>query len=167
MPKPFTEYAGSAMHTHMSLFEGDNNAFYDATAENHLSKVAQHFIAGILAHAAEISAVTNQWVNSYRRLASGGEAPTYICWGRNNRSALVRVPTANKPNSTRVELRSLDSGCNPYLTFALMLSAGLAGINGEYELPPGAEDDVWSLTERERRALASSRCRRIWTRRSG
>ncbi|QDP97767.1 glutamine synthetase [Microlunatus elymi] len=153
MPKPFTEYPGSAMHTHMSLFEGDNNAFYDATAENHLSKVARHFIAGLLAHAAEIAAVTNQWVNSYRRLASGGEAPTYICWGRNNRSALVRVPTAGKPNSTRIELRSLDSGVNPYLAFALILSAGLAGINGEYEMPAGAEDDVWSLTERERRAM--------------
>jgi glutamine synthetase len=155
MPKPFTEYPGSAMHTHMSLFEGDNNVFYDATAENHLSKTARHFIAGILKHAAEISAVTNQWVNSYRRIAAGGEAPGHICWGRNNRSALVRVPMykPNKGASVRIELRSLDSGCNPYLAFALVLSAGLAGINGEYDLPEGAEDDVWSLTERERRAM--------------
>ena len=99
--------------------------------------------------------MTNQWVNSYKRLAGGGEAPSYICWGRNNRSALVRVPMykPNKGSSARVELRSIDSAANPYLAFALMLAAGLAGIEGEYELPEGAEDDVWSLTERERQAL--------------
>jgi glutamine synthetase len=155
MPKPFTDHAGSGMHTHMSLFEGDNNAFYDASAEYHLSKTARYFIAGLLRHAAEITAVTNQWVNSYKRLVGGGEAPSYICWGRNNRSALVRVPMykPNKGASARIELRSLDSGCNPYLAFALILSAGLAGINGEYPLPEGAEDDVWLLTERERRAM--------------
>ena len=154
MPKPFSDQAGSGMHTHMSLFEGDNNAFYDASAEYHLSKVARYFIAGLLRHAAEITAVTNQWVNSYKRLAGGGEAPSYICWGRNNRSALVRVPMykPNKGSSARVELRSIDSAANPYLAFALMLAAGLAGIEGEYELPEGAEDDVWSLTERERQA---------------
>ena len=146
------------MHTHMSLFEGDNNAFYDASAEHHLSKVGRYFIAGLLRHAAEITAVTNQWVNSYKRLAGGGEAPSYICWGRNNRSALVRVPMykPNKGSSARVELRSIDSAANPYLAFALMLAAGLAGIEGEYELPEGAEDDVWSLTERERQALGIS-----------
>ena len=146
------------MHTHMSLFEGDNNAFYDASAEHHLSKVARYFIAGLLKHAAEITAVTNQWVNSYKRLAGGGEAPSYICWGRNNRSALVRVPMykPNKGSSARVELRSIDSGANPYLSFALILAAGLAGIEGKYELPEGAEDDVWSLTERERQALGIS-----------
>jgi glutamine synthetase len=155
MPKPFSDQAGSGMHTHMSLFEGDNNAFYDASAEYHLSKIARYFIAGLLRHAAEITAVTNQWVNSYKRLAGGGEAPSYICWGRNNRSALVRVPMykPNKGSSARVELRSIDSAANPYLAFALMLAAGLAGIEGEYELPEGAEDDVWSLTERERQAL--------------
>jgi glutamine synthetase len=155
MPKPFTDHAGSGMHTHMSLFEGDNNAFYDASAEYHLSRTARYFIAGLLRHAAEITAVTNQWVNSYKRLVGGGEAPSYICWGRNNRSALVRVPMykPNKGASARVELRSVDSACNPYLAFALMLAAGLAGIEGEYELPEGAEDDVWSLTERERQAL--------------
>jgi glutamine synthetase len=158
MPKPFTDYPGSGMHTHMSLFEGDNNAFYDASAEHHLSKVARYFIAGLLRHAGEITAVTNQWVNSYKRLAGGGEAPSYICWGRNNRSALVRVPMykPNKGASARVELRSIDTACNPYLAFALMLAAGLAGIEGEYELPEGAEDDVWSLTERERKALGIS-----------
>ena len=128
------------------------------SAENHLSKVGRHFIAGLLRHAAEITAVTNQWVNSYKRLAGGGEAPSYICWGRNNRSALVRVPMykPNKGSSARVELRSIDSAANPYLAFALMLAAGLAGIEGEYELPEGAEDDVWSLTERERQALGIS-----------
>ena len=153
MPKPFTEHPGSGMHTHMSLFEGDRNAFHEA-GEYHLSKVGRAFIAG-LRHAAEITAVTNQWVNSYKRLWGGGEAPAYVCWGHNNRSALVRVPMYKplKGQSTRIELRSLDSACNPYLAFALMLSAGLKGIENGYDLPPGAEDDVWALTEAERRSL--------------
>jgi glutamine synthetase len=155
MPKPFTEFPGSAMHTHLSLFEGDNNAFFDASAEYHLSKTGRAFIAGLLTHAAEITAVTNQWVNSYKRLAGGGEAPSYVCWGHNNRSALVRVPMykPTKSNSTRVELRSIDSAANPYLAFAVMLAAGMKGIDEGYELPAGAEDDVWSLTEPERRAM--------------
>ncbi len=155
MPKPFTEFPGSAMHTHLSLFEGDNNAFFDASAEYHLSKTGRAFIAGLLTHAAEITAVTNQWVNSYKRLAGGGEAPSYVCWGHNNRSALVRVPMykPTKSNSTRVELRSIDSAANPYLAFAVMLAAGMKGIEESYELPAGAEDDVWSLTEPERRAM--------------
>ena len=155
MPKPYTEWPGSGMHTHVSLFEGDTNVFFDGAAEYHLSKVARHFIAGLLTHAAEITAVTNQWVNSYKRLAGGGEAPSYVCWGRNNRSALVRVPMykPEKSASARVELRSIDTAANPYLAYALMLAAGLAGVEGEYELPLEAEDDVWSLTERERQAL--------------
>jgi glutamine synthetase len=155
MPKPFTEFPGSAMHTHLSLFEGDNNAFFDASAEYHLSKTGRAFIAGLLTHAAEITAVTNQWVNSYKRLAGGGEAPSYVCWGHNNRSALVRVPMykPTKSNSTRVELRSIDSAANPYLAFAVMLAAGMKGIEESYELPAGAEDDVWSLTEPERHAM--------------
>ena len=155
MPKPFTEHPGSGMHTHMSLFEGDRNAFHEAGGEYHLSKVGRAFIAGLLRHAAEITAVTNQWVNSYKRLWGGGEAPAYVCWGHNNRSALVRVPMYKplKGQSTRIELRSLDSACNPYLAFALMLSAGLKGIENGYDLPPGAEDDVWALTEAERRSL--------------
>jgi glutamine synthetase len=155
MPKPFTEFPGSAMHTHLSLFEGDNNAFFDASADYHLSKTGRAFIAGLLTHAAEITAVTNQWVNSYKRLAGGGEAPAYVCWGHNNRSALVRVPMYKpaKSNSTRVELRSIDSAANPYLAFAVMLAAGMKGIDAGYELPAGAEDDVWSLTEPERRAM--------------
>jgi glutamine synthetase len=155
MPKPFTEHPGSAMHTHLSLFEGDRNAFFEAGAEFHLSKTGRAFIAGLLRHAAEITAVTNQWVNSYKRLAGGGEAPSYVCWGHNNRSALVRVPMykPTKAQSTRVELRSIDSAANPYLAFAVMLAAGMRGIEEGYELPPGAEDDVWSLTESERHAM--------------
>ena len=155
MPKPFTTHPGSGMHTHVSLFEGDENAFYEAGAEYQLSSTARSFIAGILTHAPEISVVTNQWVNSYKRMMFGGEAPSYICWGHNNRSAMIRVPMykPNKGQSTRVELRTVDAACNPYLAFAAVLSAGLKGIEAGYELPREAEDDVWSLTERERTSL--------------
>ena len=155
MPKPFRDAPGSGMHTHLSLFEGDRNAFYEPGAPYQLSKIARSFIAGILVHAPEFTAVTNQWVNSYKRLAGGAEAPAMICWGHNNRSALVRVPMykPSKGNSTRVEFRSLDSAANPYLAFAVLLGAGLKGIEEGYELPPGAEDDVWALTSAERRAL--------------
>jgi len=155
MPKPMTEQPGSGMHTHMSLFEGDVNAFYEAGAQYQLSRVGRQFIAGLLRHANEISAVTNQFVNSYKRLWGGDEAPSYICWGHNNRSALVRVPMykPNKGQSSRVEYRALDSAANPYLAYALMLAAGLKGIEEEYELPSEAEDNVWSLTPGERRAL--------------
>jgi glutamine synthetase len=155
MPKPFTDQPGSAMHTHLSLFEGDRNAFHDASDPFQLSKVGKAFVAGLLTHAAEITAVTNQWVNSYKRLWGGGEAPAYVCWGHNNRSALVRVPMykPHKGNSTRVEIRSPDSAANPYLLFAVLLAAGLKGIEEGYELPDGAEDDVWQLTDGERRAL--------------
>jgi glutamine synthetase len=155
MPKPFSDQPGSAMHTHLSLFEGDRNAFHDASDQFQLSKVGRAFVAGLLQHAAEFTAVTNQWVNSYKRLWGGGEAPAYVCWGHNNRSALVRVPMykPHKGNSTRVEIRSPDSACNPYLTFAVMLAAGLKGIEEGYDLPDGAEDDVWALTSGERRAL--------------
>ena len=136
MPKPFTDHPGSGMHTHVSLFEGEKNAFYDASAEFNLSKVARSFIAGILKHSSEITAVTNQWVNSYKRLQGGGEAPALISWGHNNRSALVRIPMykPNKENSTRIEFRSPDSACNPYLAYAVMLAAGLKGIEEKYEL---------------------------------
>ncbi|MFC4602226.1 type I glutamate--ammonia ligase [Rhodococcus kronopolitis] len=155
MPKPFAEHAGSAMHTHMSLFEGENNAFHNPDDPMQLSDTGKAFIAGILEHANEISAVTNQWVNSYKRLIHGGEAPTAASWGPSNRSALVRVPmyTPNKASSRRVEIRSPDSACNPYLTFAVLLAAGLRGIEKGYTLPPEAEDDVWSLTSAERRAM--------------
>ncbi len=163
MPKPFTDHPGSGMHTHMSLFEGDRNVFYEPSGQYQLSKIGRAFIAGLLRHAAEITGVCNQWVNSYKRLwggaertaGAGGEAPAYICWGHNNRSALVRVPMykPQKGNATRIEFRSLDSACNPYLAFALILAAGLKGIEEDYELPPDAEDDVWALTSAERRAL--------------
>src|SRR5919112_2206279 len=139
MPKPFTELAGSAMHTHLSLFEGDRNAFHDAADPMRLSTTAKQFIAGLLVHAREYTAVTNQTVNSYRRLLAGTEAPTAATWGRANRPARVEVP-------------SPDSACNPYLTFAILLAAGLRGIEKGYELPPEAEDDVWALTDTERRA---------------
>jgi glutamine synthetase len=155
MPKPLRDAPGSGMHTHISLFEGDSNAFYEAGAPYQLSKTARHFIAGLLRHAPEITAVTNQWVNSYKRLAGGGEAPPYACWAHNNRSALVRVPMykPSKGQSTRIEYRALDSGANPYLAYALILAAGLKGIEEGYDLPPEAEDDVWSLTDSERLAL--------------
>jgi glutamine synthetase len=159
MPKPFTDQPGSGMHTHLSLFEGERNAFHDAGDPSKLSKVAKAFIAGLLVHAREYTAVTNHWVNSYKRLFPLQlpdritESPAYVCWGHLNRSALVRVPAYGKPNSARVEVRSLDAATNPYLAFAVLLGAGLKGIEEGYELPPGAEDDVWSLSNAERKAM--------------
>ncbi len=154
MPKPFSKQPGSGMHTHVSLFEGDRNAFYDSENPYDLSPTGKAFVAGLLRHAREISAVTNQWVNSYKRLIVGGEAPSAVCWGHANRSALVRVPMykPNKSASRRVEVRSPDSACNPYLAYAVILAAGLKGVEKDYELPPAAEDDVWSLSEAERKA---------------
>jgi glutamine synthetase len=138
MPKPFTDQPGSGMHTHLSLFEGDTNAFYDPSDPLRLSTVAKHFIAGLLAHAAEITAVTNQWVNSYKRLISGGEAPPYAVWGSTTAAPWCRVPMykPSKGGSTRIEVRSPDSATNPYLAFALLLAAGLKGVEEEYPLPP-------------------------------
>ncbi|NBR64404.1 MAG: glutamine synthetase [Micrococcales bacterium] len=155
MPKPFTEHPGSGMHTHMSLFEGDTNAFFDPSGQYSLSKTGRSFIAGLLKHAPEITAVTNQYVNSYKRLWGGGEAPSFVCWGHNNRSALIRVPLykPNKGNSSRIEYRAIDSAANPYLSYALLLSAGLKGIEEGYELPAETEDNVWDLTDAERRAM--------------
>ncbi|MGH2572534.1 MAG: glutamine synthetase family protein [Actinomycetota bacterium] len=154
MPKPVAGVNGSGMHTHQSLFEGDRNAFFDATDEHHLSKTGKAYIAGILEHAREITLVTNQWVNSYKRLIPGYEAPVYICWARRNRSALVRVPMykPGKEAATRIEFRSPDPACNPYLAFACMLSAGLAGVENEYELPPEASNNIYEMSEEERRA---------------
>ena len=159
MPKPSTDLPGSGMHTHMSLFEGDQNAFHDSSDEYHLSKVAKAFIAGLLVHAREITAVTNQWVNSYKRLTMGRgypvpEAPVFVCWGRHNRSALIRVPMykPRKEQSTRIEFRSPDPACNPYLALSVILAAGLKGIDGGYELPPEATDNIYEMTDNERRA---------------
>ena len=155
MPKPFTEHPGSGMHTHMSLFEGDTNAFFDASGQYRLSKVGRQFMAGLLRHAPEITAATNQYVNSYKRLWGGGEAPSFVCWGHNNRSALIRVPLykPDKGQSSRIEYRAIDSAANPYLAYALLLAAGLKGIENEYELPAETEDNVWNLTDSERRAM--------------
>jgi len=155
MPKPFTEHPGSGMHTHMSLFEGDTNAFFDASGQYRLSKVGRQFMAGLLRHAPEITAVTNQYVNSYKRLWGGGEAPSFVCWGHNNRSALIRVPLykPDKGQSSRIEYRAIDSAANPYLAYALLLAAGLKGIENDYELPTETEDNVWNLTDSERRAM--------------
>ena len=164
MPKPSTELPGSGMHTHMSLFEGDQNAFHDSSDEYHLSKVAKAFTAGLLRHAREITAVTNQWVNSYKRLVMGPgypvtEAPVYVCWGRHNRSALIRVPMykPRKDQSTRIEFRSPDPACNPYLAFSVILAAGLKGIDEGYELPDEATDNIYEMGESERRARGIAR----------
>lgn len=155
MPKPMFGQAGSGMHTHLSLFEGENNAFYESGSQYRLSKTAKQFIAGLLHHATEIAAVTNQHVNSYKRIWSGDEAPSFVCWGHNNRSALIRVPQYNsgKSSSARIEYRVVDSAANPYLAYAVILMAGLHGIEEDMELPPGADDDVWALSRAERRAL--------------
>jgi glutamine synthetase len=151
MPKPITGVQGSGMHTHFSLFEGDVNAFHDPGDEFNLSKVAKAFIAGLLHHGREITAVTNQWVNSYKRLVAGYEAPVYLSWARNNRSALIRVPVpkTERSDSTRIEYRSPDPACNPYLTFAVVLAAGLKGIEEGYDLPPEAAANLYELTPAE------------------
>jgi glutamine synthetase len=144
MPKPMSNFQGSGMHTHMSLFEGDVNAFHDPGDEIGLSKVGQHFVAGLLVHAPEITAVTNQLVNSYKRLVVGDEAPVYVSWARNNRSALIRLPMpkSGKASSTRIEYRALDSAANPYLAYSVLLAAGLKGIEEGYDLPPEATADM-------------------------
>jgi glutamine synthetase len=152
MPKPVAGVNGSGMHTHQSLFEGDSNAFFDAADQYHLSLTAKQYIAGLLRHAPEITVVTNQWVNSYKRLVPGYEAPVYVCWARRNRSALVRVPQykPGKEEATRIEYRSPDPACNPYLAFAAMLAAGLDGIEHELELPPEASNNIYEMTDDER-----------------
>ncbi|WKZ81997.1 MAG: glutamine synthetase family protein [Acidimicrobiia bacterium] len=151
MPKPLQEFDGSGLHLNLSLFEGDRNAFHESGAEYGLSKAARGFIAGLLRHGQEITAVTNQWVNSYKRLVTGFDAPVWITWARNNQSALVRIPTPKKgkPTSTRVEYRSPDPACNPYLAFSVILAAGLAGIENGYDLPPEVASDVSALTADE------------------
>jgi len=153
MPKPIFGQNGSGMHTHQSLFKGDKNAFFDPKDEFHLSKIAKHYIAGILKHSKEFCAVTSQWVNSYKRLVPGYEAPVYISWARRNRSALVRVPMykPGKEKATRIELRCPDPACNPYLAFAVMLAAGLKGIKEGYELCPPVEEDIYEMSPEKRK----------------
>jgi glutamine synthetase len=153
MPKPMFGQNGSGMHVHQSLFKGDRNAFFDAKDEFHLSKLARSYIAGILKYAPEMSAILSQWVNSYKRLVPGYEAPVYISWARRNRSALVRVPMykPGKEKATRIELRCPDPACNPYLAFAVMLAAGLKGIEKGYELRAPVEEDIFEMSEAERK----------------
>jgi glutamine synthetase len=152
MPKPMFGQNGSGMHTHQSLFKGNTNAFYDANDKYYLSDIAKKYIAGLLKHAPEITAFANQWVNSYKRLVPGYEAPVYIAWAMRNRSALVRVPLykPGKEKATRVEFRSPDPACNPYLAFAVMLAAGLEGIEKGYELPEPVEKDIYELSLEEK-----------------
>ncbi len=152
MPKPVFGINGSGMHVHQSLFKDGRNAFFDAKDPYHLSKTAKYFIAGLLKHAPEITAVTSQWVNSYKRLVPGYEAPVYISWARRNRSDLIRVPEyqPGKENATRIEYRSPDPACNPYLTFSVMLAAGLDGIEKQYEIPAPVEENVYEMSEAER-----------------
>jgi glutamine synthetase len=154
MPKPQAGVQGSGMHTHMSLFEGDQNAFHEPGDQYGLSKVARGFIAGLLHHAHEITAVTNQLVNSYKRLIAGYEAPVYVTWARNNQSALVRVPVTKrgKQSSTRIEFRAPDPACNPYLAFSVMLAAGMKGIEEGYDLPSECSGNVFEMTPAERAA---------------
>jgi glutamine synthetase len=154
MPKPIFGENGSGMHVHQSLFLKDKNAFYDASDEFNLSTIAKQYIAGLMRHAPEITAVCNQWVNSYKRLVPGYEAPVYVSWARRNRSAMIRVPMykPGKENATRIEFRSPDPACNPYLAFAVMLGAGLKGIENKYELAAPVEEDIFEMNPAERKA---------------
>ena len=153
MPKPIATENGSGMHTHQSLFKGDRNAFFDAKDEYHLSPIGKAYTAGLLKHARSITLITNQWVNSYKRIIPGYEAPVYITWARRNRSDLIRVPEykPGKEVATRIEYRAPDPACNPYLAFAVMLAAGLDGIEKELPLAPPTEENVFEMTEEERK----------------
>ena len=152
MPKPLFGENGSGMHTHMSLFKGNRNAFFDGKGRYHLSEMARHFIGGLLKYGPEITSVTCQWVNSYKRLVPGYEAPVYLSWAQRNRSDLIRVPMYKpaKEEATRIEYRSPDPACNPYLAFAVMLAAGLAGVEEKIEPPEPVEENVYKMTEAER-----------------
>lgn len=155
MPKPLFGQNGSGMHTHMSLFKGERNVFFDANDKHHLSEIGKKFIAGLIRHAPEFTLVTNQWVNSYKRLVPGYEAPVYTTWAVRNRSDMVRVPAykLGKEKATRVELRSPDPACNPYLAFSAMLAAGLEGIEKDYEPIAPVERNVYQLSAKERQEL--------------
>jgi glutamine synthetase len=158
MPKPVFGMNGSGMHVHQSLFKGESNAFFAKDDPYNLSDTAKHYIAGLLKHAPELTAVTNQWVNSYKRLVPGYEAPVYLSWARRNRSDLIRVPEyrPGREKATRIELRSPDPSCNPYLAFSVMLAAGLEGIEKKYPLPEPVEENVYEMSaeEREKRGIA-------------
>ncbi len=158
MPKPIYGQNGSGMHVHQSLFKGDKNAFFNPEDKYHLSDEGKAYIAGILHHAKEITFVCNQWVNSYKRLVPGYEAPVYVCWARRNRSALIRVPMykPGKEKATRIEFRSPDPACNPYLASACMLAAGLKGIEKHYQIVEPLETDVYRLAQKEMDKLGVS-----------
>ena len=152
MPKPAVGIQGSGMHTHFTLLQDGRNAFFEPGG---LSKTGLGFVAGLLTHARGITAVTNQWINSYKRLVPGYEAPVHVCWAHRNRSALVRVP-ADRPDderACRVEYRALDPACNPYLAFAVILAAGLDGVDRGLEPPPEATDNIYAMSPDERRAI--------------
>jgi len=153
MPKPVFGINGSGMHVHQSLFKGGRNAFFDKDDPYYLSKIAKHYTAGLLRHAPELTAVVSQWVNSYKRLVSGYEAPVYLSWARRNRSDMIRVPEyqPGKESATRVEFRVPDPTCNPYLAFSVMLAAGLEGIEKEYELVDPVEENVFEMSDEERK----------------
>ncbi|MBI4285113.1 MAG: glutamine synthetase [Chloroflexi bacterium] len=153
MPKPVFGINGSGMHVHQSLFKGDRNAFFDKDDAYHLSKVARSYVAGLLAHAPEITAITSQWVNSYKRLVPGYEAPDYLSWARRNRSDLIRVPEyrPGREKATRIEYRSPDPACNPYLTFSVMLASGLDGIQKKLVPPEPVEENVYEMSDEERK----------------
>ena len=155
MPKPVADINGNGMHTHMSLFKGDENVFYGEEDETHLSNIAKHFCAGLMKHAREITLVTNQWVNSYKRLVPAYEAPTYITWAEVNRSDLIRIPSfkPDRKSSRRIEYRAPDPSCNPYLAFSVMLAAGLEGIDNKYEMPASLTNSVHEMSEEERTSL--------------
>ena len=159
MPKPLADQNGSGMHVFQSLFRGDSNAFFDAEARDHLSETARRYIAGLLRHAPEFTLVCNQWVNSYKRLRPGFEAPAYVTWAFRSRGDLVRVPEyrPGRPEGARVEYRAADAACNPYLAFAVMLGAGLRGIRESYDLPAAMEEDAAALsaTARRERSIAA------------
>ncbi|MCK9594287.1 MAG: glutamine synthetase family protein [Candidatus Omnitrophica bacterium] len=152
MPKPIFGINGSGMHVHQSLFKGAKNAFFDKDGKYHLSEIGRSYTAGLLKHAQEITSITSQWVNSYKRLIPGYEAPVYICWAQMNRSALIRVPMykPGKEKATRIEYRSPDPACNPYLAFSVMLAAGLDGIENKYKLAEPANDNIYDMSEEVR-----------------
>ncbi len=153
MPKPVYGINGSGMHIHLSLFKNGKNGFFSAGDEMNLSPVCRHFIAGLLRYAPELTAVTNQWVNSYKRLVPGFEAPVYVSWARMNRSALVRVPafSRSRPDAARIEFRSPDPACNPYLALAVIIAAGLKGVEAKMPLAPATTNNIYRMTEEERK----------------
>lgn len=157
MPKPLTNQNGNGMHVHQSLFKGDTNIFFDPNDDFNLSTEAKYYIAGILKHVAEFTSITCQWVNSYKRLVPGYDAPTYISWARTNRSSLIRIPSymPKKKEAARVELRSPDSACNPYLAFAVMLAAGIEGIKNKYSLPEPIEKNMFKADNRKKKRKKS------------